>query len=234
MVFVSIELPEPPWSSRRGRRPRREPITREALTAVALGIVDAEGLDALSMRRLAQELGVQPSGLYTYVSGKAELLQLMLDHVAGEVKVPDPDPERWQEQLKEVARAVHAAFAAHGDLAGAALANIPTGPNTITIVERLLALLRAGGLSPRVAALAADLLPQYVTVTAYEGSLFARRMADDPAYFDRLSAYFRALPADRFPVLASMVGELMSDEGDERFEFGLDVIVRGLAALSEG
>jgi AcrR family transcriptional regulator len=232
MVFVSSALPEPPWSSRRGRRPRREPLTRDALTAVALRIVDAEGLEALSMRRLAQELGVQASGLYTYVSGKAELLQLMLDHVAGEVHVPDPDPARWQEQVKEVARAIHAAFAAHRDLAGAALANIPTGPNTLVVVERFLALLRGGGLSAKVAGLAADLLPQYVTIAAYERSLFEQRMTTDPEYFERLAAYYRALPADRFPVLASMVGELMSDEDDERFEFGLDVLVRGLAALA--
>jgi AcrR family transcriptional regulator len=236
MVFVSSPLPEPPWSSRRRRRPRREPLTREALTTVALRIVDTDGLDALSMRRLAQEVGVQASGLYTYVSGKAELLQLVLDRVAAEVHVPDPDteldPVRWQEQVKEVARAIHAAFVAHRDLAGAALANIPTGPNTLLVVERFLALLRSGGLSARAAGLAADLLPQYVTIAAYEHSLFEQRMTTEPDYFDRLAAYYRSLPADRFPVLASMVGELMSDEDDERFEFGLDVIVRGLAALA--
>jgi AcrR family transcriptional regulator len=233
MVFVSSPLPEPPWSSRRGRRPRREPLTREALTTVALGIVDAEGLEALSMRRLAQELGVQASGLYTYVSGKAELLQLMLERVSAEVEIPDPDPERWQEQVKDVLRDLYRVFSAHRDLAGAALANIPLSASALTFADRAIALLLAGGLSPRVAAFAADLLPQYVTVSAYEGSLFAQRLEREPGYFGEVAAYFAALPPERFPTLTKLRDELMSNEGDERFEFGLDVLVRGLASLAD-
>jgi AcrR family transcriptional regulator len=233
MVFMS-NLPEPPWSSRADRRAPRVPLTREAITSAALGIVDREGMDALSMRRLAEELGCGPSALYGHVSGKAELLHLLLDHVAGEIEVPDPDPEHWQEQLKEVMRAVRDAFAAHRDLAGASLANIPTGPNVVRVVDRLLALLLAGGLPRQVAAYAADLLPQFVTVTAYEWSLFEQRMAREPEYFERLQGYYTALPAEQFPVLADLVMELMApDEApDARFEFGLDVIVRGLAALA--
>ncbi|HVU79255.1 MAG TPA: TetR/AcrR family transcriptional regulator [Gaiellaceae bacterium] len=228
---MSSELPEPPWSSRRGRRPRREPLTREALTTVALRIVDEDGLDALSMRRLAQELGVQASGLYTYVSGKAELLQLMLERVSAEVEVPDPDPEHWQEQVKDVLRGLYRVLGSHRDLAGAALANIPLSASALTFADRAIALLIAGGLPPKVAALAADLLPQFVTVSAYEGSLFAQRLEREPDYFDRVTAFFSALPPERFPTLMSLTDELMSNEGDERFEFGLDVLIRGLATF---
>lgn len=233
MVFMS-SLPEPPWSSRKERRPPRAPITREAITVAGIRIVDAEGLEALSMRRLAEELGCQASALYGHVSGKAEVLSLMLDHVAGEVVIPEPDPEHWQEQLKEVARNIHAVLAAHADLAGASLANIPTGPNASYLVDKFLALLLAGGLSKQVAAYAADLLPQFITVSAYESSLFARRLEKEPDYFERLQAYYRAIPADRFPVLTSMISELMAPDEppDARFEFGLEVIVGGLAALA--
>ena len=233
MVFMSSELPEPPWSSRRGRQRRREPLTREALTTAALRIVDAEGLDALSMRRLAQELGVQASGLYTYVSGKSELLQLMLERVSAEVEIPDPDPERWQEQVKDVLRDLYRVLSAHRDLAGAALANIPLSASALTFADRAIALLLAGGLPPKVAAFAADLLPQYVTVSAYEGSLFAQRLEREPGYFEEVSAYFAALPPERFPTLTLLRDELMSNEGDERFEFGLDVLVRGIASLAD-
>jgi len=234
MVFVS-NLPEPPWSSHVARRPARAPLTREGITAAALAIVDAEGLDALSMRRLAEQLGCGPSALYGHVSGKDELLHMLIDHVAGEVEVPDPDPERWQEQLKDVMRATRNVFVAHRDLAGASIANIPTGPNVVRVVDRLLALLLAGGLSRQVAAYAADLLPQFVTASAYEWSRFEQRMEHEPEYFERLHAYYEALPADRFPVVADLLVELMApdEEDDARFEFGLDVIVRGLAALAE-
>ncbi|HTR33200.1 MAG TPA: TetR/AcrR family transcriptional regulator C-terminal domain-containing protein [Gaiellaceae bacterium] len=228
-------LPEPPWSSRKTARPARPAITREAITGAALRIVDAEGLEALSMRRLADQLGCQASALYGHVSGKSEVLQLLIDHVAGEIEVPDPDPERWQEQVKDVLRAIHRTFLAHRDLAGASLANIPTGPNAMRVVDRFLALLLAGGLSRQAAAYAADLLPQFVTASAYEFSLFEQRVEREPDYFERLEEYYRALPADRFPVLADLVGELMApdEEPTARFEFGLDVILRGLAALAE-
>jgi AcrR family transcriptional regulator len=235
MVFVSsADLPEPPWSSLRGKRAPRKQLTRESIADAAMHIVDSEGMDALSMRRLAQELGVQASALYTHVSGKGELLQLLIDRVAGELSVPDPDPARWQEQLKEVVRAMYHELLRHRDLAGASLANIPTGPNVLAFTDRLLALLLAGRLPKQVAGYAADLIPQFVTVSAYERSLFEERLERQPEYFDAVHQYWSALPAERFPVLTSMIGEIMNpDEGpDDRFEFGLDVLVRGLAAFA--
>ncbi len=237
MVFMSsagpADLPEPPWSSlpRRGRRRR---LTREAITEAALALVAAEGLDALSMRRLAEKLDVQASALYGHVSGKQELIQLMLDRLAIEIEVPDPDPGRWEEQVKEFARSARRTLAAHRDLAGASLANIPTGPNMLVLFDRLLALLAVSGLTRQDIAYAADLLPQFVTAAVYEESLFMRRLEQEPAYFEQIEAYFRAAPAERFPTLAGLVTELTSpdDSPDARFEFGLEVIVQGLAALS--
>ena len=235
MPFVSSgELPQPPWSSLRGKAPARKPLSREAITDAALRIVDAEGLDGLSMRRLAEELATGPASLYAHVSGKPELLQLLIDRVAGEIEAPEPDPDRWQEQLKDYARAFRAALTAHRDLAGASLANIPTGPNALRSIDGLLGILRVAGLPPRIVAFAADLLPQYLTIDAYEGSLFAQRMEREPEYFAALKEYFEALPADRFPHVAALVDELMAEaEGDVRFEFGLDVIVRGLATFAD-
>jgi AcrR family transcriptional regulator len=235
MVFVSSakdELPEPPWSSLRRRR--RQRLTREAITDAALALVDEKGLDALSMRNVAGRLDVQASALYGHVSGKQELIQLMLDRIALEIELPEPDPERWEEQLKEFARAARRALGSHRDLAGASLANIPTGPNMLTLIDRLLALLAASGLPGQAIAYAADLLPQFVTAAVYEESLFLQRLEREPAYFEHIEAYFRAAPADRFPALARFVNELAApDEGpDDRFEFGLDVIVRGLAAIA--
>ena len=235
MVFMSSagdELPEPPWSSlRRTRRPR---LTREAITEAALALVDADGLDALSMRNVAERLGVQASALYGHVSGKQELIQLMLDRVALEIELPDPDPAHWQEQVKQFARTARRVLGSHRDLAGASLANIPTGPNMLGLIDRLLAVLAVSGLPRQAVAYAADLLPQFVTASVYEESLFRQRLEREPAYFERIEAYFRAAPPERFPALADLVTELTaSDEGpDARFEFGLDVIVQGLSTIA--
>jgi AcrR family transcriptional regulator len=231
MPFVSTAdpLPRPPWSSERARR---RTLDRETIVDAALAVVDAEGLGALSMRRLAQALDTGAASLYAHVSGKDELLQLLIDRVAGEIEVPEPDPARWQEQVKEFAREMRRVLAAHRDLAGASLANIPTGPHAMRAIDGLLGILRAGGLPDQVVAYASDLLPQLVTVDVYEGSLWQQRIDREPDYFERFRAYLDALPAARFPNIAVLTGALVAqDEAhDARFEFGLDVLVRGLAS----
>jgi AcrR family transcriptional regulator len=215
-------------------RAARTLLSRAAITDAALAIADAEGLDALSMRRLADALGTGPASLYAHVSGKPELLRLLIDRVAGEIEAPEPDGARWQEQVKEYARRMRAVLSSHRDLAGASLANIPTGPNALRSIDGLLGVLRAGGVPDQVAAYASDLLAQYVSVDVYEGSLFAQRMEREPEYYGALAAHFAALPTERFPNITAMVPELLhSDGADDRFEFGLEVLVRGIAALAD-
>jgi AcrR family transcriptional regulator len=238
MVFMSRRakekagLPRPPWST--AKEPERAALSREALTAAALKIVDTEGLDALSMRRLAEEVGAVPSALYAHVSGKPELLQMMIDQVSGEVALPDPSKGQWTAQLKNLMRAMHRSLSQHRDLAGANLGNIPTGHNALKVTESMITLLRAGGLSRQAAAYATDLLPMYVTASAYEGSIFRAKLEKEPEYFEKLAKYMRALPADHFPVSSDLVEEMLAHEEphDARFEFGLEVIMAGLEALA--
>jgi AcrR family transcriptional regulator len=238
MVFVSSteSLPEPPWSSAKRRaEPAKVPLSRDAILDAAMAILDAQGLDAVSMRAVADRLATGPASLYAHVSGKDELTALMLDRAIGEVAVPAADPARWKEQLREVMRAMRDALGAHRDIARVAIGEIPTGHNAIASMEGVLAILLAGGLPKQVAAYAADLLPLYVVATAYEESIRAQRMglaseAEIEAYIAGIREYFLSLPSDRFPVLVSMVPFLTEMEGD-RFEFGLDVLVAGLAAV---
>ena len=159
-----------------------------------MAIVDEEGLDGLSMRRLADRLGTGPASLYAHVSGRDELLMLLLERAAADIVVPDPEPDRWQEQVSEVAHSMRDALRPHRDLAGAALANIPTGEHAMRFADRLLAVLLAGGVDRRHAAMVIDLLPQLVVNDVYEGSLFARRLEEQPDYFDRLHEYWARCP----------------------------------------
>lgn len=233
-VTRSATLPEPPWSSLRNKpaRPERRPLTRDAIIDAAMRVVDSEGLGALSMRRLATELGVVPASLYGHVSGREELLQLLLDRVAGEIDRPPADPEDWQAACREFLRSLRSALVGHNDLASAAIGNIPTGPHWMQLVDGLLGLLVAGRMPPAAAAYASDLLIEHVITDVYEGALFAQRIEADPGYFDSLSQYLNALPADRFPNIAAMVDHLTAGgagSGDARFEFGLDVMFHSLA-----
>ena len=236
MVFVSSDpLPPPPWSSARAPRTRRA-LSRDLIVDTAMAIVDEEGLDGLSMRRLAERLGTGPASLYAHVTGRDELLMLLLERAAADIVVPDPEPARWTEQVREVAYSMRDALRPHRDLAGAALANIPTGEHAMRFADRLLAILLAGGVDRRRAAMVIDLLPQLVVNDVYEGSLFARRLAEQPDYFEQLNAYWSSMPADRFPHVAALAEEIGGgdeDEGELRFAFALELFVTGLATVTE-
>jgi AcrR family transcriptional regulator len=228
----------PPQPRRRGRanpvpqRPTRR-LSREAILDAALQIVDAEGLDALTMRRVSDALETGPASLYAHIGDKEEMVAALLDRVSKEVPLPaQGDPARWEEQLKEIARSARRAYARHRDLARAGLGVIPTGEHTLPVIEAMLAILSAGGVSPRVAAFSMDILALYITATAVEESIEAQDSIggpDDP-YIVELREFWSALPADRFPQLSAMAVVLTSGDGDERFDFGLDLLIRGIAS----
>src|SRR5581483_5818872 len=104
--MADAEIPAPPGQRLpdRSSRKRREPISRDATVTAAIGLLDREGLSALSMRRLGEDLGAGAASLYWHVGSKDGLLALVLDEIIGENEGPEPDPARWQEQLKEVAK----------------------------------------------------------------------------------------------------------------------------------
>jgi len=147
------EIPPPPWQRLPDRpsRRRREPISREAIVKAAIQLLDREGLAALSMRRLGDELGVGAASLYWHVGSKDGLLDLVLDEIIGENQTPEPDPARWQEQIKEVARVQRRVSLRHPYVVRISIGRIPMGPNALQYSERVLAILRAGGLPPRLA-----------------------------------------------------------------------------------
>lgn len=240
---MTADLPTAP-RPRRAAKPRRQrterTLSREVIIDAAMRVVDAEGADAVTMRRVAQELDTGAASLYAHVEGKEELLEALFDKAIGEVVFDDhPDPKRWREQLKAYLTAYREMLLSHRDLAQVGLGRIPLGPNGIRSMEQVLAIMKAGKLPDRVIAFGADLLGQYVTASAYETSLFFERNAGQDGEFvdwhDEVEAFFNALPAKEFPTIvamsAALVGEGDETDGDVRFQFGLDVLITGLAAV---
>jgi len=229
--------PIPPWQ-RAPRAPRSRPaLSLELIVSTALRLLDEGGMDALSMRKVADALGTGAASLYAYVANKEELLEHVLDRVIGEFEVPDPEPERWAEQVKDGVRAMRRILASHRDVARFAMARIPTRGNALHSIERFLAILRTSGLPDQAVAYAADILPLYATANAYEDALWAERFGsmqpeDYEPFIAQLRDYFKGLPADRFPNITALADVLTRNEGDERFEFGLDLLVRGLQSLA--
>jgi AcrR family transcriptional regulator len=198
-------------------------------------VVDREGLEATSMRRVAEELGTAPSALYWHVRNKDQLLQLVLDRVVGEIELPPRDPANWQEQLKALAREMRRVLTSHRDIARVTMGAIPAGPNILVVVEWMHALLREAGLPDGTVALFGDLAGLYVGAYAFEESLgLASPTGEDlppEEVLAMLGEYWASLPQDRFPHTLALGDRLFEGGPDERFEFGLDVLIRGLESL---
>src|SRR5262249_31410860 len=243
---AETQIAPPPWQrlpDRPGRR-RREPISREAIVTAAIGLLDREGLAALSMRRLAEELGTGAASLYWHVGSKDGLLDLVFDELIGEEQIPDPDPPRWQEQLKDIARAQRRVSLRHPYLVRISIGRIPMGPNALRFSERVLAILRAGGLPPRLAVQGYLLLLATANGFTVDGTGVEASGAEDsggsafalpthPAsrqeVADMARDYIASLPTDQFPNMVGLAGEFAFSDADERFEMLIDIFVDGLA-----
>jgi AcrR family transcriptional regulator len=227
-------IPEPPWRVPKRTRPARTPLSREAIVDAALRVVDREGADALSMRRVAEELGTGPASLYWHVSSKDELINLLVDRVIGEVEPPGTDPARWQEEFREWMLRAREVFRRHPGVGGLTLGRVPVGPNLIRVAEATLALLRGAGIPDRIAAFAPDLLAQYLGASLYEEGLgFPSPTGEDlppEQIVQMIRDYFASMPADRFPNVHATLDELFSGGPDQRFELGLEIIMRGFAS----
>jgi AcrR family transcriptional regulator len=231
---TSPPAPKPPPTRTAGKK--RSGLSTEAIVDAAIQVMDESGMERLSMRQVAQRLGTGAASLYGYVSGKEELLELVFDQLVGQVHLAEPDPARWREQVVSMLQGLRHELAAHRDVAVAGLGRVPTSAKTLRAAEVLVATLRAGGINDRAAALGFDQLVLYVCAFAYEESLYGHSDMDAEAiveYFNQVHAFFRSLPAARFPVLSSLSDAMTGHDRDERFEFGIDVFLSGLVALSE-
>jgi AcrR family transcriptional regulator len=238
-VSTDDDIPAPPWQRLPDRpaRRRRDPISREAIVGAAVGLLDAEGLEALSMRRIAEQLGTGAASLYWHVGSKDGLLDLVMDYVIGEQEVPDPEPGRWQEQLKQVARQQRTLVLRHPYIVEVSIGRIPMGPNALRYSERVLAILKAGGVPDTLAVQGYLLL--IATVNGFLLDEVGDAQPGDPPEAlqetaDQASEFIASLPAGRFPTMVALAKEFALADPDPRFELLLDIFVTGIASRATG
>ncbi|MHC1558593.1 TetR/AcrR family transcriptional regulator C-terminal domain-containing protein [Actinomycetospora sp. C-140] len=221
-------------------RPAKSALSREAVVAAALAVVDEVGFDAASMRRVAAALDTGPASLYVYVADRGELMEAAHDLALAGVELPTGGD--WRDRLEQLVARVVGALAAHGDLAMAAIATVPLGPHFLRITEEMLRLLREGGIADAACAWAVDLLVQYVASSALEQGAWnrAQRAIADPAqataeamgadFAGRIDAVYARLDPEAFPAITALRPLLTAGGGDERDAWKLRVIVDGLLA----
>jgi TetR/AcrR family tetracycline transcriptional repressor len=196
--------------------------------AAARRIADDEGVDRLTMRRLAAELGVMPNALYTYVSDKEALLDALIDDLLGGIDPDDPADGDWRDGLVSVMDSSRRLLLAHPQLVPVFLARPGLGPNAARLGEITFRLLRRGGVEGERAVEAFRVLLIYsLGFAAFQAP---RLELDSPARTQQVEATFAGLSEDRFPELRQLAGDLAAPTTDRHYHTGLRWLLDGIAA----
>ena len=217
-------------SARRGAgRPRvgEEPLTREGILRSALRLVDEGGIGALSMRRLAGELGVDPMAIYHHLPGKGAVFSGLAEIVFAEMRVPAPSGS-WQDRVRAWAHAYHGLARAHPNFVTQLVTEAPVAATaTLEAGEALYEAFEASGMPPGTVVRAVDLVVDYVNGFALGevGGPLGR-----PEDRRELLEQLEARPPEQFPTMRRLFGGLAGAELAADFGFGLDAIIAGLEA----
>ncbi|MFI0372342.1 TetR/AcrR family transcriptional regulator [Actinomadura sp. 1N219] len=228
------------WGVR--ERPKRGPkprLTAEQIVRTAIEVADAAGLDALSIRRIADELGVSPMSIYTYVPGKAELIDVMLDRAFGELTPPVQDT--WRERLEHIARENWELFHRHPWLLQITMVRPPMGPNTIGKYEHELRAVDGVGLTDlemdSVAALITGFAESAARVSVSAAEAERRSGISDAQWWEATAPFLDTYVSEADYPVGTRVGTAAGQEYNSAvaprraFEFGLARILDGIAVL---
>jgi AcrR family transcriptional regulator len=222
----------PPTRRRSTRdRPAKAPLSERAVVDAALAVLRSEGLEAVSMRRVAAALDTGPASLYVYVPNREGLLRAMQDRIFATVEFETADPARWREQLHALLERLRGALASHPGIAATIVAVSPQGEASLLVLENLLAVLLAGGLPPREAGWAADVLATLVSHAAVETE---SRAAEDRHQAEDMYRHFASQPPHIFPLITAHAAQLVAGDAEERFRLAVDAVVDGFLARQAG
>jgi AcrR family transcriptional regulator len=213
----------------RRERPAKPALTRQGIIDAALRILSEEGLTKVTMRRIATALDTGHASLYVYVRDVEDLHAQILDSLLAPVVDALPVAGTWRDRLKTLLAGYGQVLLARPEIARMALSTQPTGPNYLTLVETILALLHEGGATDQAAAWGVDMLLLFPTARAVE------RTAPKPSKhatgdLDSIAATIAAADPDHSPHIARLADELVSGDGPSRFAWAVDVLLDGILA----
>jgi TetR/AcrR family tetracycline transcriptional repressor len=220
-------VPPLPWRQAHHAGRRRSAgagLDRGRIVDAGLRIVDAEGVEALSLRRLATDLGVTPMAVYWHVEDKAELLELIGERVLETIEVPSAAGD-WQRQLRDVHLAMLGPLLEHPNAVELMIGRARFGPAGISLFERILSILLEAGLSAEAA------FDAYQSLYLFQlGFTATSRRSPEFIEGQRQGAmYLRSLDADRFPAIAAVAPVIGARPLVEAYEVGLDIVIEGIA-----
>lgn len=228
----------------RGRKAEQPSgLDRDRIVAVTVRLLDAEGLAKFSMRRLAAEMGVTAMSVYWYVDTKDDLLELGLDSVHGEIRLPDPAGEGadWREQIRELAVVYRKLLVAHPWVSALIGTYLNIGPNALAFVRTVQRLIGETGLPLNRQAAGMAAVFQFVYGLGTVEGHFKRRCADagmtlDAFYAEAMGAA-RSMPElsdmleDAEKVIEARGGGTVEEMLDRDFEYALELVIAGIETM---
>ena len=212
----SVQETQPPG----GKPKKRQRLSPEAIAEAAIRLADAEGLEAVSIRRVAAELDARAMSLYDHFASKRELLATMADEVVGEMLVSQPLPESWREAVTVSARKMYAAYARHPWAIFVNAERLPPGPNSIMIAKQMARGVATLPLEHDDVWQVQGIVNDYVI-----GYSFRTVGTVNP---EDMEAAIAATDVVEFPELAALPDNLRNRSSIERFELGLQTVLDGI------
>ncbi|MFE7542039.1 TetR/AcrR family transcriptional regulator [Streptomyces platensis] len=229
------ERPEPP------SRPTPSPLSRDRIVRAAIELADTDGLEAVSLRKVATALDAGPMRLYRYLSTKEELLDLMVDAVYGEIPAPEPADGDWRGTLRSVARHTRRAALRHEWFSDLLAGRPHLGPNALAHLEASLAALHGApgfhDIDTVMSALEAVNAYLVGAIRKEMSVLHAERVTgmNEEQWQQASGPYIgRLLATGRYPMLSKVVPDAAHPDADTSFETGLDYLLDGIAVRIAG
>ncbi|MEO0645607.1 MAG: TetR/AcrR family transcriptional regulator C-terminal domain-containing protein [Cyanobacteria bacterium J06650_10] len=204
----------------------REPLSRERVLTQALQLADESGIEVLSMRKLAEALGVKAMSLYNHVKNKDDIIDGLVDIVASEIELPDINAD-WQSSMRKRANSAHDVLLRHPWATMEMVSRVNIGPAMLRYIDATIGCLREAGFSFEMADHAWNAMDAHIYGFTLQELNFPFEAEE---YSEVAENYISLIPADKYPYMNGMTQQVMSGEynGIHDFEFGLNLILDGL------
>lgn len=212
---------------------KRSPLTKAGILKASLQLADEQGLEQLSMRKVAQSLDVEAMSLYNHIKNKDDLLDGILELVVSEFELPPIDKTHWKQSLRQAAISAHKVLLKHPWAAHQMISHVSINPARLAWSNATIGCLHEAGFSYEIADHAWNAIDNHI----YGFTLQSVNMPIDPKeYADAAKYYLPMISEEQFPYLCAMANKVAegTHSGVNEFEFGLDLILDGLERLLKG
>ena len=204
-------------------------MTRERVLQAAIHLADKEGIESVSMRKLAQQLGVEAMSLYNHVANKDDVLDGMADLVVAKIELPEPGGD-WKKAIRKRAHSAHEVLLRHPWASMLIVSRLNIGPAMLRYVNATLGCLREAGFSYQLADRAWNAIDSHIYGFTLQELNFPLERSD---YASAARGFLPMLPAEQYPYMRELT-QLVADgahQGVHQFEFGLELLLDGLEKL---